>query len=158
MHSYVQPPESTIWWSTKSLSLGNFSDLSSFNRPLYPRHAVLCAAQPRVYARFQFFDAHPGKAPPPPLPPLSQRELTKPHRSHVQPQPSLASLAQLACDLIVHNYRLELVGYLGLQDHVPAVGARDGLPGQPDQPGLALACEGERPLCNPFVRSQMRVR
>ena len=65
----------------------------------------------------------------------------------MQPQPSLASLAQLACDLIVHNYRLELVGYLGLQDHVPAVGARDGLPGQPDQPGLALACEGERPLC-----------
>lgn len=65
----------------------------------------------------------------------------------MQPQPSLASLAQLACDLIVHNYGLELVGYLGLQDHVPAVGARDGLPGQPDQPGLALACEGERPLC-----------
>ena len=62
----------------------------------------------------------------------------------MQPQPSLASLAQLACDLIVHNYDLELVGYLGLQDHVPAVGARDSLPGQPDQPGLALACEGER--------------
>lgn len=62
-----------------------------------------------------------------------------------QPQPSLASLAQLACDLIVHNYGLELVGYLGLQDHVPAVGARDSLPGLPDQPGLALACEGEHP-------------
>ncbi|GAA5991654.1 hypothetical protein JCM10908_001075 [Rhodotorula pacifica] len=59
----------------------------------------------------------------------------------ILPQPSLASLAQLACDLIVHNYRLELVGYLGLQDHVPAVGARDGLPGQPDQHGVALGCE-----------------
>ncbi|GAA5883005.1 hypothetical protein JCM3774_001756 [Rhodotorula dairenensis] len=71
--------------------------------------------------------------------------------SLVLPQPSLASVAQLACDLIVHNYRLDLVGYLGLHDHVSAVGARDSLPvpmpgrsGSPEQqqpPGVALACE-----------------
>ncbi|POY72314.1 hypothetical protein BMF94_4616 [Rhodotorula taiwanensis] len=78
-------------------------------------------------------------------PSFTSATLVLPHRTsngrRVQPQPSLASLAQLACDLIVHNYRLELVGYLALQDHVPAVGARDSLPGQPAQNGIALGCE-----------------
>ncbi|GAA6005065.1 uncharacterized protein JCM10292_005549 [Rhodotorula paludigena] len=59
----------------------------------------------------------------------------------VLPQPSLSSLAQLACDLLVHNLRLELVGYLGVRDYVPAVGGRDGLPGDAEQEGLALGTE-----------------
>ncbi|GAA5820044.1 hypothetical protein JCM10212_004989 [Sporobolomyces blumeae] len=49
----------------------------------------------------------------------------------VLPQPSLASLAQLSTDLLVHNFSLERVGFLGLRDHVPAVSGLDGLPGQP---------------------------
>ncbi|GAA6013682.1 hypothetical protein JCM10207_004818 [Rhodosporidiobolus poonsookiae] len=59
------------------------------------------------------------------------------------PQPSLASLAQLAADLLVHNYasELRLVGYLRLEDFVPAVGARDGLPGEAAQDGLAFGVE-----------------
>ncbi|GJN92351.1 hypothetical protein Rhopal_005381-T1 [Rhodotorula paludigena] len=57
------------------------------------------------------------------------------------PQPSLSSLAQLACDLLVHNLRLELVGYLGVRDYVPAVGGRDGLPGEAEKEGLALGTE-----------------
>ncbi|GAA6049315.1 hypothetical protein JCM3770_005936 [Rhodotorula araucariae] len=59
----------------------------------------------------------------------------------VLPQPSLSSVAQLAADLVVHNYRLELVGYLGVRDHVPAVGGTDALPGEPDREGLSLGTE-----------------
>ncbi|GAA5908434.1 hypothetical protein JCM8208_006194 [Rhodotorula glutinis] len=58
------------------------------------------------------------------------------------PQPSLSSVAQLACDLLVHNCALELVGYLGVRDFVPAVGARDALPGQEGEvEGLSLGTE-----------------
>ncbi|GAA5842040.1 hypothetical protein JCM9279_002764 [Rhodotorula babjevae] len=58
------------------------------------------------------------------------------------PQPSLSSVAQLACDLLVHNCALELVGYLGVRDFVPAVGARDTLPGQEGEvEGLSLGTE-----------------
>ncbi|GAA5828548.1 hypothetical protein JCM5353_004182 [Sporobolomyces roseus] len=46
------------------------------------------------------------------------------------PQPSLASLAQLASDLIIHNFSLQRIGFLGLRDHIPAVSGSDGLPGQ----------------------------
>ncbi|BGP42327.1 hypothetical protein JCM10449v2_006332 [Rhodotorula kratochvilovae] len=59
----------------------------------------------------------------------------------VLPQPSLSSVAQLAADLLVHNYRLELVGYLGVRDYVPAVGGRDALPGEEEREGLSLGTE-----------------
>ncbi|TNY17983.1 PAC2 family-domain-containing protein [Rhodotorula diobovata] len=64
----------------------------------------------------------------------------------VLPQPSLSSVAQLACDLLVHNCALELVGYLGVRDYVPAVGGRDALPGsdgggETDSEGLSLGTE-----------------
>lgn len=52
-------------------------------------------------------------------------------------------MAQLACDLLVHNCALELVGYLGVRDFVPAVGARDALPGgEGEVEGLSLGTEG----------------
>ncbi|KPV73528.1 uncharacterized protein RHOBADRAFT_54744 [Rhodotorula graminis WP1] len=58
------------------------------------------------------------------------------------PQPSLSSVAQLACDLLVHNCALKLVGYLGVRDFVPAVGARDALPGSEGEvEGLSLGTE-----------------
>ncbi|GAA5974768.1 hypothetical protein JCM11641_007258 [Rhodosporidiobolus odoratus] len=46
----------------------------------------------------------------------------------IYPQPSLASLAQLAADLVLWNSDWNLVGYVGLQDFVPAVGGKDSLP------------------------------
>ncbi|GAA5823859.1 hypothetical protein JCM11251_003322 [Rhodosporidiobolus azoricus] len=58
------------------------------------------------------------------------------------PQPSLSSLAQLSCDLLLHNASgWELVGYLGLADFVPAVGGRDSLPGENAPHGIAFGVE-----------------
>ncbi|GAA6029012.1 hypothetical protein JCM8097_001551 [Rhodosporidiobolus ruineniae] len=66
------------------------------------------------------------------------------------PQPSLANLAQLAADLLVHNCKstadregggFELVGYFGLADFVPSVGGRDGLKGEQQAEGVAFGTE-----------------
>ncbi|KAL8278426.1 hypothetical protein RQP46_009116 [Phenoliferia psychrophenolica] len=60
----------------------------------------------------------------------------------VLPQPSLASLPQLAADLIIHTLKLELVGYLGLQDFVPAVSGLDSSdPAAPAPEGICFAVE-----------------
>ncbi|BGP18663.1 hypothetical protein JCM10213_002907 [Rhodosporidiobolus nylandii] len=61
----------------------------------------------------------------------------------IYPQPSLASLAQLAADLLLWNAQGEwqLVGYLGLADFVPAVGGRDSLPGSSPPEGFAYGTE-----------------
>ncbi|GAA6006094.1 hypothetical protein JCM11491_002030 [Sporobolomyces phaffii] len=56
------------------------------------------------------------------------------------PQPSLASLAQLSTDLIVSNFHLVRIGYLGLRDHVPAVSGLDSLPGD-DLEGISYSVE-----------------
>ncbi|BGP26613.1 hypothetical protein JCM10295v2_005566 [Rhodotorula toruloides] len=52
-----------------------------------------------------------------------------------------SALLLLASDLLVHTYGLHLVGYLGLRDHVPAVGGRDGLRGEEEEEGIALGVE-----------------
>jgi len=66
---------------------------------------------------------------------------------HIQPQPSLASLAQLASDLIIHNFALQRIGFLGLRDHVPAVSGLDGLPGSSNgEGGVSFSVEGESPF------------
>ncbi|GAA5926147.1 uncharacterized protein JCM15063_000198 [Sporobolomyces koalae] len=60
----------------------------------------------------------------------------------VLPQPSLASIAQLACDLIIANFQLTRVGFLGLRDHVPAVSGLDTLPGKETAPdGISYSVE-----------------
>ncbi|GAA5915758.1 hypothetical protein JCM6882_003847 [Rhodosporidiobolus microsporus] len=59
------------------------------------------------------------------------------------PQPSLSSLAQLSCDLLLHNAQQgwDLVGYVALADFVPAVGGRDSLPGASSPSGIAFGVE-----------------
>ncbi|GAA5975366.1 hypothetical protein JCM5350_006452 [Sporobolomyces pararoseus] len=58
------------------------------------------------------------------------------------PQPSLASLAQLGADLIITNFHLVRVGFLGLRDHVPAVSGLDSLSGVPGNPeGISYSVE-----------------
>ncbi|KAM0754198.1 hypothetical protein T439DRAFT_173500 [Meredithblackwellia eburnea MCA 4105] len=60
----------------------------------------------------------------------------------ILPQPSLASLPQLATDLIVHNLGFTSIGYLGLPDYIPAVSGVDSLEGDPQQsPGLSFPNE-----------------
>ncbi|GAA5901147.1 hypothetical protein JCM5296_006283 [Sporobolomyces johnsonii] len=57
------------------------------------------------------------------------------------PQPSLSSLAQLATDLLIHTYRLEKIGYLGLRDFVPAVSGLDGVAGEEQAEGVLFGVE-----------------
>ncbi|GAA5960285.1 hypothetical protein JCM3765_002529 [Sporobolomyces pararoseus] len=58
------------------------------------------------------------------------------------PQPSLASLAQLGADLIITNFQLTRIGFLGLRDHVPAVSGLDSLSGQSGFPeGISYSVE-----------------
>ena len=44
-----------------------------------------------------------------------------------KPQPSIASLPQLACDLLVHNLQLTLIGHLSSRDYIPTLTAVDSL-------------------------------
>lgn len=60
---------------------------------------------------------------------------------NLQPQPSLASLPQLAADLLIHTLNLELVGYLGLQDFIPAVSGLDSATDAPEE-GICFGVEG----------------
>jgi hypothetical protein len=54
----------------------------------------------------------------------------------ILPQPSLASLAQLASDLLVHTHAWRLVGHLGLRDFIPVVYVPEGT--QAGSLGLAV--------------------
>lgn len=64
----------------------------------------------------------------------------------------------------MHNCALELVGYLGVRDYVPAVGGRDALPGsdgggETDSEGLSLGTEGApQSLLTLLTRSGCRAR
>ena len=69
-----------------------------------------------------------------------ERELTL--LPHLQPQPSLASLPQLAADLLIHTLKLELVGYLGLQDFIPAVSGLDSSSDAKPEEGICFGAEG----------------
>ncbi|SCV71710.1 BQ2448_3298 [Microbotryum intermedium] len=55
--------------------------------------------------------------------------------SLILPQPSLGSLPQLALDLYVHTFRLELVGYAALRDTVPCVAGIDVVEGEESRSG-----------------------
>ncbi|SCZ88915.1 BZ3500_MvSof-1268-A1-R1_Chr1-1g00823 [Microbotryum saponariae] len=65
--------------------------------------------------------------------------------SLVLPQPSLGSLPQLALDLYVHTFQLELVGCAALRDTIPCVGGVDVVEGeqrQSVQGGFSWATQG----------------
>ncbi|KDE03330.1 hypothetical protein MVLG_06173 [Microbotryum lychnidis-dioicae p1A1 Lamole] len=53
--------------------------------------------------------------------------------SLILPQPSLGSLPQLALDLYVHTFQLELVGSAALRDTIPCVGGVDVVEGEERQ-------------------------
>ncbi|KAI5481526.1 proteasome assembly chaperone 2 [Pseudohyphozyma bogoriensis] len=57
----------------------------------------------------------------------------------ILPQPSLGSLPQLALDLITHSPSFTLVGYLGLEDHIPSISSLDSLPSQPRPPASSIS-------------------
>ena len=78
-----------------------------------------------------------------PAPVLLTRECSALTSPTLQPQPSLASLPQLAADLIIHTLKLDLVGFLGLQDFVPAVSGLDSSDtASPAPEGVSFAVEG----------------
>ena len=55
---------------------------------------------------------------------------------------SLASLPQLATDLLVHTLHLQLIGHLGLRDYIPAVSGLDYVEEEAVPEGICLGVEG----------------
>jgi hypothetical protein len=62
-----------------------------------------------------------------------------------KPIPSLASVPQLAADLLIHSLGMRRIGTLSSRDHIPVVGGLDGsndVPGE-SSGGIETAVQGE---------------
>jgi len=64
------------------------------------------------------------------------------HQCVQQPIVSLANVAQLAADLLIHTLQLECVGALSAKYHIPVISPVDYVEVKPSSPALATAIEG----------------